>query len=199
MWGHIWNVLQSVGLFAHGESLAFVRNQPAESFHFLLPDGSSPNLRKTPKFASVTSLLLLFDRLAVMKVTRWTRLKLLWTPRQEPFYTSTCLTLDLYLVQSELYLELYLCVTSGNLRGWRGPMGHGRGQVPHGSVCEEPETSSSRYPPHVITEPACENEDECRCLFFLQCLTSIERFPEKTSRTALRGRCPALWKTSSWP
>lgn len=28
-------------------------------------------------------------------------------------------------------------------------MGHGRGQIPHSSVREEPETSSSRYLPHV--------------------------------------------------
>lgn len=38
-----------------------------------------------------------------------------------------------------------LCVTSGNLRGWRSQMGHGRGQIPHGSLCEEPETPPSRY------------------------------------------------------
>lgn len=42
-----------------------------------------------------------------------------------------------------------LCVTSGNLRGWRSPMGHRRGQIPHGSLCEEPQTPPSRYLLHV--------------------------------------------------
>lgn len=49
-------------------------------------------------------------------------------------------------------------------------MGHGRGQIPHRSVCEEPETSSSRYLPHghvVIIENAYKNEDECSFISFL--------------------------------
>lgn len=87
------------------------------------------------------ALLLLVYRLVVTKVTRWMRLKLLWTPRQEP---SKRLHVSLWTL-----LIVLLCVTSGNLRGWRSPMGHGRGQIPHSSVCEEPETSSSRYLPHV--------------------------------------------------
>lgn len=78
MWGHIWNVSQSFGLFAHGESSCVcmcvcVRNHQAESFHFLMSDRSAPNLRKCQRLPKCETfgwtLLLLFCRLAVMEVT----------------------------------------------------------------------------------------------------------------------------------
>lgn len=141
--------------------LTFVRNKHAERFHFLMFDSSSPlqvepqelwnasswrcirvklKLEKKVNFlfsvVPKTFCLLLF-RLVVMKVTRWMRPRLLWTPRQDFPYTSQHLAWD-------PLLDL-LCVTSGNLRGWRSQMGHGRGQIPHGSLCEEPETPPSRY------------------------------------------------------
>lgn len=105
VWGHIWNVPQSFGLFTYGES------SRAERFHFLMSDSSSPlqveprelwnasswrytrvklKLKKTDfLFSGVPkTFFLLLSRLAVMKATRWTRPRLLWTPRQDFSYTS---------------------------------------------------------------------------------------------------------------
>lgn len=160
--GHIWNVPQSFGLFTYGESSRLFGTNMQNVFTsscLIVPHLCKWNHKNyemhqaeyTPEWnlsSKWTSFFLLCQKLPACFFSGWPWWKRHggWGPgccgRQgKTFHTPPSISHGTLLDS--------LCVTSGDLRGWRSPMGHRRGQIPHGSLCEEPETPSSRYLFHV--------------------------------------------------